>query len=202
MSDSGIDLLNASSQPGGVERMDTREDNPSNQAGTSHPTQSSRGGSGELSRGRRRQRSTDGGMENGNESDMDLELLAESESDSDEDVVPTTQELTAEGYDSPSNHIVSRCVLYSDDDSSSGDEDVVENDIDQVEEDEEIDEDGGGRDENENSGARVLDVQRTGEFNWWLVSLISVTEVLVTQWSGWNSCWQLLQICLRMFFRP
>ena len=164
MSDSGIDLLNNVSQPGGVERMD--ENNPPNPAGTSNPSQSSRGGTtGELSRGRRRRRSTDAGMENGNESDMDLELLAESESDSDEDVVPPSQELSTEGYESPSNPcVVSRCVLYSEDDSSSGDEDVVDNDIDQVEEDEEIDEDGGRRDENENSGTRVLDVHRTGEF--------------------------------------
>ncbi len=147
--------------------MDTGEDNPPDQAGTSSRAQGSRGGTtGEMSRGRRRVRATDGGTEheNGNESDMDLELLAESESESDEDVVSPSLDLsTREVYLPPTNPcVVPRCVLYSDD-SSSGDEDVVENDIDQVEEDEEIDEEGGGRDESETSGARVLDVHRTGQ---------------------------------------
>jgi hypothetical protein len=169
VSDSGIDLLNDASQRGRVEHMDTSEDNPPDQA--SDPAHSSRGSTaGELSRGRRRQRSTDGGAENenGNESDMDLELLAESESDSDEDGVPPGEDrarrLTTGGYDHSSNAcVVSRCVLYSEDDSSSGDDDVVENEIDQVEDDDEMDEEGGERDENETSGARVLDVQRTGQ---------------------------------------
>ena len=171
VSDSGIDLLNNASQPESMAR--TGEDHPPDQADISDPAPDSHGGtSGELSRGRRQPRSTDGGadQENGNESDMDLEFLAETESDSDEDGVPPgedrTRRLDTGSYDPPSSAcVVSRRVLYSDDDSSSADEDVVENEIDQVEDDEELDEEGGGRDENENSGPRVLDVQRAGQFS-------------------------------------
>lgn len=172
VSDSGIDLLNNASHPGGI--ASSSEDNPPDQAAISDPAQGSRASTGgDLSRGRRRARSTDGGVdhENGNESDMDLEFLAETESDSDEDGVPPGEDrvrrLDTGGFDRPlSPCIVTKGrVLYSDDDSSSAEEDVVENDIDQVEDDEELDEEGVGRDENENSGARVLDVQRAGQFS-------------------------------------
>lgn len=154
-----------------MEGMDTSEDQPPNQRDASDPAPTSRGStSGEMSRGRRRPRSTDGGPdhENGNESDMDLELLAESESDSDEDAVPPSEErsrrLTTGGYDRPNEAcVVSRHVLYSEEDSSSGDDDVVENEMDQVEDEEEVGDEGGGRDENENNaGTRVSDVQRVG----------------------------------------
>ena len=162
-------------QSGRLEPVPGNDHNPPDQAETSD--QGSRENTaGDLTRGRRRPRSTDGGVENenGNESDMDLELLAESESDSDEDGIPTGEDrarrLTTGGYNPPSN-MESRRMLYSDDDSSSGDEDVVENELDQVEDDEEVDEEPSGRDEN--SGARIL--ERAGKCSFSLHSIDDVT---------------------------
>lgn len=151
-------------------------DNPADQrragAGDIGRAQSSRGSAaGELSRGRRRTRDADGGteQENGNESDMDLELLVESESESDDEggVAPGEDRVrrpTAAEYNPgrPADDVcvVSRRVLYSEDDSSSGDEEMEENELDQVEEEEEMEGDeedeGVGREESTSLASRIL----------------------------------------------
>lgn len=99
---------------------------------------------------RKRQRDWDGAPEheNGNESDMDLELLVESESDSEEErggppVLPEDRPRrpAAEEYNPPplSDVCVVSRVLYSEDESSSGDEEIEENLVDQLEDEEEMD---------------------------------------------------------------
>lgn len=79
---------------------------------------------------------------------MDLELLVESESDSEEErsgppVLPEDRPRrpAAEEYNPPplSDVCVVSRVLYSEDESSSGDEEIEENLVDQLEDEEEMD---------------------------------------------------------------
>lgn len=101
---------------------------------------------------------------------MDLELLVESESDSEEErggppVLPEDRPrrpATGEYNPPPLSDVcvVSR-VLYSEDESSSGDEEIEENLVDQLEDEEEMDdlEEGGGDHGNAHGARSGLDTR-------------------------------------------
>lgn len=173
-------MLNNGNQPNANRRDRTGNENtPADQHSNADANRTSRvSATGELSRGRKRQRDSDGGPEheNGNESDMDLELLVESESDSEEEGAgpPVLAEdrprrpATGEYNPPPLSDVcvVSR-VLYSEDESSSGDEEIEENLLDHLDDEEEMDdlEEGGGDDANAHGARSGLDTRvRPGGF--------------------------------------